>query len=286
MFIFIAGSDSFQARQAILRIKEKYLAKNPDGVELIEIDANPSTTLRVNWADLQAVPLFASSRLVIVKEAGLLSTAEQENLAYFLKNLPATTVAVIWDGKALLVSSPLTDALSQAKKIDVSVLEGPKLRSWAKKRAEELGLKADEALIQAVIDSTGSDLWRLETELVYLSHNANSVVGSSKKKPTEPFVIFRYFRSQNWPALRQQLAEDLKSGVPIELTIGSLAAAIRKEIRDIQLKRTLTDLLMDIDVGVKTGLLDDAAAIALLIAHLPKPADDRVQWEASWGETF
>ena len=67
MIVYIKGSDSFLAREAILAIKKKYLAKNPEGVELIEIDVD---TPMINWADLQAVPLFATSRLIIIRHAG------------------------------------------------------------------------------------------------------------------------------------------------------------------------------------------------------------------------
>lgn len=283
MIIFISGSDSFQARQAILKIKDKYLAKNPDGVELIEISADSST---INWADLQAVPLFATSRLIIIKEAGLLAVAEQEKLAHILSNLPETTVVVVWDGKALPPTSTLAKELETAKKIDAAPLEGIKLKNWIKNRATELKLDLSEAILQTVLDNCGADLWRIESELAYLSHAEDGVVSGTKKRLAEPFIVFRYLRNQNWPALRQHLADELHSGTPIELTIGSLAAAIRKEVSDDQLRLTLTDLLMDIDVGVKTGLLDNSAAVTLLIAHLPKPANDRVQWETTWRETF
>ena len=108
MLISISGADSFLAKEAIGKIKAKYREKNPDGAELIEIDCDGELP---NWADLQAVPLFASSRLVIISGVGLLSTKDQDDLAHFLTNLPSSTVAVVWDQKPLKETSALYNIL-------------------------------------------------------------------------------------------------------------------------------------------------------------------------------
>src|SRR3989344_3146038 len=157
MLVYLSGSDSFMAREAISKLKTKYLEKNPDGVELIEIDA---TEPMRNWADLKTVPLFATSRLIIIKRAGELPVDEQNNLASMLTDLPPSSVVVIWDGKPLKAKSPLSAQLEAATKtINTEPLAGSALRNWIKSQANEIGFEITEESVSELVDQYGSDLW-------------------------------------------------------------------------------------------------------------------------------
>jgi hypothetical protein len=284
MIIYLAGSDSFQAIRAINQIKEKYLSKN-QAFELKDIDASES---QPNWADLQAIPLFSSSRLVIIRQVGQLNKADQESLAYFLTGLPATTVAVVWDATKLNATSVLLEILAKADKtISVEPLATTRLKTWLtaelKRRQLELS-PADQVLL---IERYGNDLWALDSELQQSSSQPIVKLSQDKtfKQPDSPWRdYFRFVSAEAWPKLHDQLRLDYQLGTPIELVIGTLAGAIRT-LRATTLRRQLTDLLVDIDFGLKTGLLTEGSAIALLIAHLPTSAADRVQWESVWQTT-
>ncbi len=289
MLVYISGPDNFLATKAINQIKAKYLEKNPTGAEITLIDGNDPTSasLRgVNWADLQAVPLFATSRLVIIKSAGKFDKDKQENLAHFLRNIPDTTVVVLWDEKKIDPKTALFTSLQGAKKaISATPLSYTAIRQNTLKRAKELSLDLSTSHLEQILDSCGTDLWAIENELIYRS---NSVGGEGEKtKKTildEPFAVFNYIRQNRWDKVKNVIKTELEAGFAIEMILGGVAAAARKELRDATTKRAVTDLLMDIDVGLKTGILDDQAAGALLIAHLPKPIHSRVQWEDTWGE--
>lgn len=304
MLVYIQGADSYLAKQAIDQLKAKYLAKN-DGAELIEISAdeplpNSSTSLRAGFADLAAVPLFATSRLAIIKKVGLLDVGTQDGLASILGNLPPTTVAVIWDQKPLLAASALAKTLSAAsKKIPAEPLKDLALRRWVQARAQELAVELEADTLQNLLSSGGGDLWFLETELKYLAtaegdQNANThrqnvksddyfkPRGGKNQEPSDYFIYYRLVRGRAWAKIGRQLAVDFQTGTPFELLLGSLAAAIRKEITDRKEKARLTDLLGDVDFGAKTGLINPGDAIALLAHRLPNPAGERVHWEAMW----
>ena len=277
MLIFLSGNDSYLAKQTIDEIKQKYLAKN-DGAELIEI--NGDETLRANFADLQAVPLFATSRLVIIKEAAKLLAAAQDDLASFLGNLPPTTVVVVWDGGMLRPN--LTRLLGKAGKIiSVASLEGPALKRWVTKEAKNLNCQVDEATLNLLIDNCGNDLWAIGQELRVLSLGGELSEARVKKGGMD-FAYFRLCRSSNWSGIQRQLSEDLKNGRPIELIMGELSAAVRKEVRNKEEKARLTDILMDFDVALKTGLLDEPAVVAMLISALPNSSIKKVEWEEAW----
>ncbi|HSX41798.1 MAG TPA: hypothetical protein VLE93_00435 [Candidatus Saccharimonadales bacterium] len=282
MLIYVTGSDAYLAKQAIDQLKAKYLAKN-DGAELIEINADETLP---NFADLQAVPLFATSRLAIIKKVGVLDGATQDSLASVLGSLPPTTVAAVWDQKPLAAKSALATTLSgAAKKIVAEALDEPATRRWIRARSQELGLQLDEAVVSSLLSAGGNDLWFLETELRFLATTAggkNDDRPRQTARPDDYFVYYRLVRQKAWAKIGRQLAADFQGGTPFELLLGSLAAAVRKEAVDQPENRPVVELLGDVDFGTKTGLLEPGAAIALLAHRLSNPAGNRVHWEAMW----
>lgn len=279
MLIFLTGNDALLAQQAIGQIKEKYLVKN-DGTELIEID---ESTSEPNWTDLQAVPLFATSRLVIIRRLGLFGAATLQSLGRIFNDIPDSTIVVAWDGKTITQKELLTTLGRASKIITVVTPTGRSRLSWLQKRAKELDAQISAEELQALSTEAVSDLWTLETELLSRQGGARTS-GSSQNKTSEPFAFFNLIRKRDWKGLKKELTLKAKLGEPIELTLGSLAAAIRKEVRNPDEARPLVTLLADVDVGLKTGLIDPESAAALISAHLPVPALNRVQWEALWEE--
>ncbi|QQG49729.1 MAG: hypothetical protein HZB70_02940 [Candidatus Berkelbacteria bacterium] len=287
MLIFIEGSDSFLAREAINKIKAKYLEKNPGGAELIEIDEttsepNPSTSLGVNWADLLTVPLFATSRLIIVRRLGYFPPTVHQQLSLVLGQVPESTVVVVWDARPVKDTALEKQLAAASKTIGATTPQGAALSRWLTARARELGFELSRDQLQELQQRGHNELWELETELQTLSTGLSSA--TVREAASEPFVFFNLVRRNNWEAVKKELAKKARQGEPVELVVGSLAAACRKELRDEDQLRELVGLLIDIDLGLKTGSLDPDSAIALMIAHLPQPLSNRVQWENTWGE--
>ena len=279
MLIFVKGSDSFLAREAIAKLKAKYLEKNRDGAELIEID---SLEPMRNWADLKAVPLFATSRLIIIKRAGELLVDEQNNLASMLTDLPSSSVVVVWDAKPFKANSALSLICDKSpKQIVVEPLMGAALKNWLKAQAAELGFEAGPETIQELTDQYGSDLWAIQTDL-RTRQGAPSTSSWGRAQSEKPFILFDYVRGQKWPELRKHLIASFGRGEAVEMTIGALAAAVRKNISNPDLKRKMTDILSEIDTALKSGLIEAGDAIALLACYLPD-VQKRVQWEVDGG---
>ncbi len=278
MLIFIRGEDSFLAREAILAIKQKYRHKNPDGVELIEIDAEQPIT---SWADLKAVPLFASSRLIIIKRASELPIVEQDNLASILTDLPASSVVVVWDGQPFKAEGALSQICHKATKIiSAKSLEGLALKSWLKAQAAVLGIEVTAKQIEQRIDQYGSDLWAIQTDLK--TRQGLASISVRGRAPTEkPFALFDYVRAGKWSELKKHLVASFNRGEAVEMIIGGLAAAVRKNVPDQERRRKMTDILSEIDLALKSGLIEPGDAIALLASYLPD-GQKRVQWEQVW----
>ncbi|MEX1051837.1 MAG: hypothetical protein WEC83_00400 [Patescibacteria group bacterium] len=282
MLVFIEGSDSFLARQAINLIKKKYLDKNPDGVELVDIDAAEQTA---NWADLQAVPLFAQTRLVVLRRVSQLNLAQQESLASFLMVSPASTVAVLWDDKPLPAKSALAaEAKKAGKTISAAPLAGNALKNHLANRAKTQGHTLSDTELSQLIGEHGSDLWAQETAIAVLALGGQTE-RRGQAKPSEQFALYRAIQTGNWKAAANFIRQDIAAGQPIELLVGMIAAALRKRPESAE-RVAITNLLADLDLGLKTGLLDDQAAAALLAADLLQTGRNRVRWETVWEESF
>jgi len=286
MLIFISGTDSYLARQALARLRQQYQAKNPNNLELAVLEAGDDS-LTTNWADLQAVPLFSSSRLIIITGAGLLPPAEQDTLAHYLGNLPPTTVVALWDQKPLPAKSVLGQICQRApKQISVEPLEGKALERWILGEASQRSLKLTEAQVKQLNERFGNDLWALSTELTSqaLSHQQTS--SWSKNPAGESLDYFRHLQAKNWRALKGALHRASRRGEPIELVVGVLAAAIRRQRQDKAWQVAATDFLSDIDLGLKLGLIEADEALSLISSRLPQPTQAAVQWERQYYETF
>jgi hypothetical protein len=281
MIIYLRGNDSLLAKLGIDQIKAKYLSKNPQAVELVEIDEASDSQ---SWADLRSVPLFASSRLFILRRLGSFTRENQLALAQVLPEIPPSTVVVAWDRQPP-ADKALQAVLSKAPKIiEVATPQGGKLKSWIVSRAKELTAPVDEQRLGELVASGPSDLWQLETALRQLATGASLEQGSATE--IEPFVFFRALRRGDWQLVKEEIVKRSDEGEPIELTVGGLGAAVRRELTDQAQAKKLLEFLLDLDIGVKNGLLQPTDAASLLVAHLPEPNVNRVQWEAAHEETF
>lgn len=283
--VVVLGSDSFLARAAITQIKDRYRAKHPDGVDLVEYDGEQPP---LSWTDINALSLFTTTRLLIIRRAELLDATQRSALAAQLAHLPDTTIAVVWvaSEKDLSDNDPLAVALQKAAKVISSTpLEPAAVRAWLVRRASVRGYSLTKELIDGLLQEHGNDLWALDTALVTASTAIGIAGATNKTKDDQPFIYFTLARRQDWPGITCQLQRDYQRGLPIELVLGSLGAAIRKLDAKTRNRRALTSLLADLDFGLKTGLLESASVYALLIGHLPKLDQDGVQWQKVWEET-
>jgi len=282
MIIFLSGSSSYLAIKQIQQIREKYLSKN-DSSELQEI--NPET-VSANWADLLAVPLFASSRLIIIRRAGEFAQADQENLASVLPNVPSTTVVVIWDSQPL--TSKLTETLEslKVKKVTLKEPAGAALVKLIEQKATELGGEISPEDARKIIANNGSDLWAIDSAVFAYVASGTHLVYQQNEQLVDSFKLMRACQNSNFAEAAKALFEEHRAGKPIEMLIGSMAAGVRKARIGLTEKLSVVELLSDIDLALKSGLIEDTQAVALLQIELPKTSSNRLQWEEVYDEIY
>src|ERR1700684_3697593 len=95
MIFFFYGPNTYAARQQLAKLVVEYEKKTGSNLGLERIDGAKVKPDALN-ASLQAAPFLATSRLVIVEDLGL-NKAVAATVDRYLKNIPATTVAVFYD---------------------------------------------------------------------------------------------------------------------------------------------------------------------------------------------
>jgi DNA polymerase-3 subunit delta len=176
MIIFLHGKDTFRSRQQMKKMIEKFKAdRDPDGYNVVRIDAAAMPEPERIIQELSASPFLAGRRLVAIES--LLSSKHADAQTQLREQveagkLPETTVALFWEdsdafkGKA---AGALADALLKEKYVQrFDQLTGAKLIAWIREEAADMGgcIDADAAAYLAA--HAQGDSWRIRTLLEQL----------------------------------------------------------------------------------------------------------------------
>lgn len=278
MIIYLKGSNSFLGLKTIREIIDKYKLKNNNAYELFVYDSESQFN---NFADLTALPLFSTARLFVFKRVSDFSQTIQEQLSHYLSKIPQSTVVVVWDGGDILESLSLI--LNKAEKIfNVSEPDQKTIRSLAQKEIKKNDWKITDADLEDILNNE-TDIWQVLSQLKIIALGGE-LNHQSQTTSTERFIYYRLLRSKDNLAIAQQVRADYQQGKSIDLLIGEITGAIKKEVVDDRKKLTYIDGLISIDFGRKTGQLDDKAVIALISTLLVNDQQKRLQWEKIWQE--
>jgi DNA polymerase III subunit delta len=147
--------------RAVAAIREEAVPPAARGFNYDVIEGKPKGNQIV--ALCQTLPMMAKSRMVFVRDLGLLSADEAEPvIAYLAKPNPSTVLVAVTSklDKRLKLFAQLS------KKGFLHVLEAPRqVGPWVRDEAKAQGVKMDSAAISRLIDTVGNDLSRLALTL-------------------------------------------------------------------------------------------------------------------------
>jgi len=182
MIIFFYGEDDFRLKQAVKKLKEKFISASLGDTNLAILEGK---TIVYNELVRQilAMPFLSRTRLVIIENLisqgkksanrGSASSGDiHEKVIEFLPKVPKTTILVFTEGKPDKRTA-LFKKLVKADKVQEFVpLEEPKLRVWIKKEVEARSGIIEPEAISKLIEYIGNDLWRMSNEIAkLLSYN-------------------------------------------------------------------------------------------------------------------
>jgi DNA polymerase-3 subunit delta len=115
------------------------------------------------------LPMFATRRLVVVKEVGALGVREAERLLPYLEAPVETTCLVLTGGKVDGRVKFFQAFKQAAVNVDCAPLDARALPAWVQDQAGALGLRLDEAARELLIEASGGALGVLCREMEKLA---------------------------------------------------------------------------------------------------------------------
>ena len=251
MIIFLYGKDSYRINQKIKEIIKGYEAKNPSGLNLINLDI-AENRLEDFFESARAGLLIPEKRLIILKNA---FKADSEALLKFLKsqNLSKRDDVILliiafsdFDKNELfeyLIKKP-----NQVQ--NFKPLKAYEVKSWAKQFSNSLGVDLTSEALDFLTLNCGLDLWRFDCEIRKLADfKVKGVVSRSQVEelavPSTNYNIFRLtdaLAKKNKKKALEALYIALDNGEkPTEL-LGLLAWQIRNILRFKSNPNKLSDL--------------------------------------------
>ena len=250
MIIFLYGKDSYRINQKLNELVHGYKAKNPSGLNLINLDL-AENRLEDFFESAKSSSLIPEKKLIILKNA---FKADSEALLKFFQPKAGPPLAEKStdlnkrDDVILLIiafsdfdKSELFEYLIKKPNQvqNFKPLKAHEVKSWAKQFSNSLGIDLTSEALDFLISNCGLDLWRLDCEIRKLADfKIKGVVSRSQVEelavPSANYNVFRLTDSlakKNKKKTLEALYAALDNGEkPIEL-LGLLAWQIRNLLR-------------------------------------------------------
>ena len=166
MFLFFYGENDFLLKQKLCQLEQRYKATTDGGFSFMKVDGE-NFDFENFAANVQAVPLFSSSRLIEV--TNILKNKDKtihERTKAILGKIPKTTVVVFVEIGLPDKRLALFKALNVKKQtFEFKVLEGSGLDRFIAEEVEKRNFKIERSAVTALHESVGDDLWRLVNEI-------------------------------------------------------------------------------------------------------------------------
>ena len=175
MIIFLYGEDTFQSREKLKRIKDKFIQDvDPDGNSLLSIDGETATMERINEA-VAAPSLFSKRRLIVIerifnnKDTSLQNVVEDYFKVRFKgKDKADDNIIVFWDEQArekLSRKKLYKFLISQKFAQEFKSLSNTEANNWLIRTGKKRGGVIRREAAVRLTSFFGNDLWLLSNEL-------------------------------------------------------------------------------------------------------------------------
>ncbi len=164
----VSGEEAFLKEEATRRIREAVLGSDAEAASWnLSILEGATCSLADVLDAARSLPMFASRRLVWVRDAERLRDSEPEALREYLQ-APAPTACIlltVGTGKADFRKALFKALQRGARVLEFESLKGAALARWIRSRAADLGAEIDEDAASLLEIHAGPELLRLDQEL-------------------------------------------------------------------------------------------------------------------------
>lgn len=304
MVFYFYGENSFAIKQRVDAIKQQYIAKTGGDADMQTLDM-AEHTLSDLLNSLGVLPMFVTSRLIIVKDLMVLKLSK-EQVEQVISATADSTTLIITDSTVDKRSAyfKAISAIQNAKHFTIP--SSAQLVTWVKTTVEKLGGSIDNTAIAYLLDRVGPDQWQLSQELQKLCNYQPAITKEAIDELVVPnlhqtsFMMVDAIVNKN-AALAHELYGRLKlAGEPDQMILGALVYQYRvlvlakdnegksgtwaKELGispyavtkaqniarklDIQTLQDAYQAIVHADMVIKTGESDPTGAMQQLIIDL------------------
>lgn len=191
MIFYFYGENSFAITQQVKALTEQYQKKTGGSLEIERFDMSADSLSKL-LNSLGVMPMFASSRLLIVREFGTLKI-EKAKLTVLLDSVSESTILVLIDSKPdkRSITYKTLSHLKNAKKFDNLSQSG--LSRWILQQVAKEGGTIDNRTISVLIEKVGFDQWQLQNEIQKLVNYNKTITVDSIDKLVVPNVQYSVF---------------------------------------------------------------------------------------------
>ena len=166
---FFAGPDTLQKEEAVGLLLKHFVKDGDLGLNVDKFDGETASAASIVNA-YQTLPFLGGGRLVLVRRAHELSSAEAEVLAEALeKPSPVNCLVLLWDEKADGRSALVRAARAAGKELIFWVPFEDQLPRWIIERARTAGKTMKPDAARALLEAVGPNLPDLAQEIEKLS---------------------------------------------------------------------------------------------------------------------
>lgn len=241
MLIFFYGENTFDSQKKLLELKERFLRKDQDGINLVEKEGAELTGADFE-KEIATVPFLGGKRLVVIKNL-LLENKDKKILAGIeerLESIPQETVVVFYErGVPDKRLKSFKELRKKAETEEFILPQGYDLNSWIEQEVKKQGGSIQRVALNKLAVFVGNDLWQLHNEIKKLlaytdgeevkSENIELLVQA--KVDENIFRLTDAFGKKNRKQTLEILGEFLGLGFKSEYLVGMLAGHLRNLIQ-------------------------------------------------------
>lgn len=175
MIILLYGEDTYREKEKLREIMEEHKQKHKSGLNLRYLEGKT-----ISFDDLRneilGISMFKEKKLVVVLNP-LSNTKLKEDLLEKGEMFASSdNVLLLVEQSKLLKKDKFLSFVEKIGKVqDFEPLTGVKLNNWAKKEIEKQDGEISEGALEKLIEYVGSDLWRMENEVMKLVNYSKNI---------------------------------------------------------------------------------------------------------------
>ena len=162
------GEEAFLQESGLQKLLDQLLQDSERDVNYIQIDGKGATAAQV-LDEVMTLPVFASLRFVVLKDAESMAASETSQLTDYLKKpSPSTCLAVV--SRKVDLRRTFFQILSRKyPTVECKPLPEALLPAWLREQADHLGATLADDALSYLMEHIGTDLLTLRNELIKAS---------------------------------------------------------------------------------------------------------------------